>query len=350
MTQKEVFWLGIAILAVTQTVQIVAKDTPEPASRPAGSSTRSSHIKQGGVDISERDGKLVIEIGAHPFAEYHYQGVSRPFLYPVLGPGGVPMTRNWPMKEVPDEERDHPHQKSLWYAHGDVNGHDFWSESDKAGKIVHQSFDLVQSGPETGIVRSLNKWVGRDGNVVCSDSRTYRFYNRSDQRLFDFEITIRATDGAITFGDTKEGTMAARLAETMRLTGPRGRAGQGHIINSEGDRDQATWGKRAKWCDYYGPSGGKTVGMAIFDHPDNPRHPTWWHVRDYGLFAANPFGIHDFEKKPAGTGNLTVPVGSSVTFRYRFYLHDGDEKQAKVADQYDLFVTETAKKTSNSKR
>ena len=95
-----------------------------------------------------------------------------------------------------------------------------------------------------------------------------------------------------------------------------------------------TWGKQAEWCDYHGPVEGKVVGIAGFDHPANPRHPTWWHVRDYGLFAANPFGVHDFEKKPAGTGNLTIPAGKSVTFKYRFYLHEGDEKQANVAARY----------------
>ena len=108
--------------------------------------------------------------------------------------------------------------------------------------------------------------------------------------------------------------------------------GKGHIINSEGVTDDDTWGKRADWCDYYGPVGGEVVGIAIFDHPSNPRHPTWWHVRDYGLFAVNPFGVHDFEKKPAGTGDLVIPAGQSVTFKYRFYFHKGDDKQAKVAE------------------
>ena len=152
----------------------------------------------------------------------------------------------------------------------------------------------------------------------------------------DFEITLYASNGELTFGDTKEGTMAVRLAETMRL---KGKVGQGHIVNSAGVRDGQTWGKRAEWCDYYGPVEGKTVGIAIFDHPKNPRHPTWWHVRDYGLFAANPFGQHDFEKLPDKTaGNLIVPAGKSVTFRYRFYLHEGDDQQAKVAERYKQYV------------
>ena len=130
--------------------------------------------------------------------------------------------------------------------------------------------------------------------------------------------------------------MAVRLAETMRV---KGKVGHGHIVNSAGVRDGDTWGKRADWCDYYGPVDGKTVGIAMFDHPENPRHPTWWHVRDYGLFAANPFGQHDFEKLPdKAAGDLVVPAGKSITFRYRFYLHEGDDQQAKVAAKYDEYV------------
>ena len=135
--------------------------------------------------------------------------------------------------------------------------------------------------------------------------------------------------------------MGLRLAETMRL---KGKVGQGHIVNSEGVRDGQTWGKRAKWVDYYGPVNGQTVGVAIFDHPQNPRYPTWWHVRDYGLFAVNPFGLHDFEKQPAGAGNLVIPAGQSVTFRYRFYLHPGDEKEAKVAERYSEYAADAAAK------
>ena len=149
--------------------------------------------------------------------------------------------------------------------------------------------------------------------------------------MMDFEITIHASQGKVVLGDTKEGSMAIRLAPTMRVEG---KVAKGHIINSEGQRDKSAWGKRASWCDYYGPVDDEIVGVAIFDHPQNPQHPTWWHVRTYGLFAANPFGAHDFEKKPKGTGDLTIKSGDSVTFRYRFYFHKGDEKQSKVAEHY----------------
>jgi hypothetical protein len=291
-----------------------------------------------GVQITRLADRLRVEINGRLFTEYFYQDVPRPYCYPLLGPGDVAMTRNWPMKDTPGEEHDHPHHRSLWFAHGAINGHDFWSEQGAFGKTVHEDFLEVGSGDKAGVIRSRNKWLAADGTVVCTDERTLRFYNsgRASERLMDFEITLKASSGDLTFGDTKEGTMGVRLAETMRL---KGKVGQGHIVNSAGGRDGQTWGKRAEWCDYYGPVEGKTVGIAIFDHPQNPRHPTWWHVRDYGLFAANPFGQHDFESLPnKTTGNLIVPAGQSVTFRYRFYLHEGDDQQAKVAEKYKQYV------------
>ncbi len=290
------------------------------------------------VQIKQLDDRLRVEINGQLFTEYYFKNVPRPFCYPVIGPENSPMTRNWPMKDAPNEEHDHKHHRSLWFTHGSVNGHDFWSEEKDFGKIVHDSFDEVRSGADTGVIRARNKWVAADGTLVCRDETTVRIYppRSPAERVLDWEVTLHALDKDLTFGDTKEGSMALRLAETMRL---QGKVGKGHIINSEGVKDGETWGKRAKWCDYYGPVEGNIVGVAIFDHPDNPRHPTWWHVRDYGLFAANPFGKHDFEKlKDKTAGNLVVSVGKSITFKYRFYFHEGDNEKGRVAERYDEYV------------
>lgn len=215
---------------------------------------------------------------------------------------------------------------------------DFWTEG-KPGRIVHRKFLAIQSGRDAGVIKSTDDWVTPAGVVVCSDTRTMRIYNRPDnERMFDFDVTLQApADKPVVFDDEKDGAMAVRVAETMRLK-RKGKPAAGHIVMSTGARDGGTWGKRADWCDYYGPVDGKTVGIAIFDHPENPRHPTWWHVRDYGLFAANPFGISFFEKKPKGTGDFTIPAGQSVTFRYRFYLHEGNEQEAHVAEHYQEYA------------
>lgn len=308
---------------------------------PGVGSSLAAESKAAGVNIIQLDGKLRVEINGKLFTEYCYQGAPHVYFYPLLGPGGTMMTRHAPMKQAEGEDRDHPHHRSLWYSHGDVNGVDFWAESGKSGKIVHDKFLEVTSGRDQGVIRSANAWVAPDGSVECTDERVFRVYNRPEnERLFDFEVTLKAGAKEVVLGDTKEGSMAIRLAETMRLKPNAFNQGKptGRIVQSTGILNGATWGKRAAWCDYSGPVDGKTVGVAIFDHPDNPKHPTWWHVRDYGLFAANPFGVHDFESKPRGTGNMTIPAGSRLTFRYRFYLHEGDEKSAGVAERYAEYI------------
>ena len=287
-----------------------------------------------GVAVKEAEGKVRVEIDGALFTEYHYKDVARPYLYPIIGPAGTPMTRDWPMLKTTNEPTDHVHHKGLWFAHGDINGIDFWSEQKKFGKTIHQKFLEIKSGEKEGLIRTLNSWMAPSGTVVCTDERAIRFSAEKEVRLIDYEITLIASHGEVRIGDTKEGTMAIRVPVTMSVSGTNG---LGHILSSEGLRDGAAWGKPAKWVDYYGPVQGKTVGVALFDHPQNPRYPTRWHVRTYGLFAANPFGMHHFDKKPAGTGDLKLAPGERVTFRYRFVFHKGDEKEARIGARYEAY-------------
>ena len=266
--------------------------------------------------------------------EYHYADADRPYFYPLLAPTGDNITRHWPMRDInKDEQRDHKHHRSLWFTHGDVNGHDFWSEG-RGPKIV-QTGMKVDSGDARCVVFTRNEWRTRDGKVLCTDVRRHTIRKSGDNRIIDFEITIKASHGTVVFGDTKEGSMAVRVAPTLRT---KGKVAQGSMVNSEGGSGRGIWGKRAKWCAYYGPINGKVVGIAIMDHPDNPRHPTWWHARDYGLCAANPFGLSYFEKKPKGTGDMAIKRGESVTFKYRTLVHNGTAEEAGVEKLYQEYA------------
>jgi hypothetical protein len=190
----------------------------------------------------------------------------------------------------------------------------------------------VEQGSRASIVLR-DEWRDPKDSVVCTDTQKMTFHKpvqvgESEVIALDYEITIHASEGDVTFGDTKEGTMGIR-------THPKLQSDKGATaINSEGVSGKAVWGKRAKWVDYSGDIDGTTVGMAILDHPSNPRHPTWWHAREYGLVAANPFGVHDFEPKGEKVAELVVPRGESVTFRYRFLFHGGDSKAAGVGERW----------------
>jgi hypothetical protein len=293
---------------------------------------------------AERNEKgVTIKIDGKPFTEYLICSNTKPILWPVIGPTGKAITRYYPMAEVDaekDVKKDHPHQRSFWFTHGSVNGIDFWAETTKKGPEAlgsqkHREFVKVQSG-KTAVVVTRNDWLKSDGTRVCEDQRTLTFGGDATQRWIDFDIVVKASDGPVTFGDTKEGSFGLRLAESMRVDAKKG----GQIVNSEGQTDKDAWAKRAPWVDYHGPVEGETLGVAIMNHPSSFRFPTYWHVRVYGLFAANPFGLRDFIGEKSADGAFTLEPGQSMVLRYRVLLHPGDEKAGKVAEAYSAYAAE----------
>jgi hypothetical protein len=265
---------------------------------------------------------------------------NKPCFYPMLTADGTNITRRWPMeKDVSSDSHDHPHHRGMWFTHGSVNGVDFWSETRNTGKTINTGIEDVQSGAVCGTFRAHTDWQVPDGRVIARDVRDVTVYPVPGGTLLDFDITITAVGGPLVFGDTKEGMFGLRLADSLspHPTFPLRPKGA-HCVNSEGLKDTALWGKPANWVDYYGPLGSGNFGVAMFDAPDNIRHPETWHARDYGLFAVNPFGLHDFGAGPAGAGDFTVPEGKTVRFRYRLYFHADEADKAGVAQQYAAFA------------
>jgi hypothetical protein len=273
----------------------------------------------------KQDGKLV--------TNYLVKSGAKPILWPLIGPGGKEMTRGYPMREVgPLEKADHVHHRSFWFTHGDVNGHSFWHENENHGEIVHRAFKVTRGG-ETAVITSVNDWMA-DGRRQCSDERTITIGGDFDRRWIDFDITLSAPDRDAVFGDTKEGMFGVRVAGSMRVELDKG----GRIVNSNGLTDTEAWGKPAAWVDYSGPVDGQRLGIAILNHPSSFRFPTYWHVRTYGLFAANPFGLHDFKRSNDEDGSYRIQKGESIRFRYRVLIHRGDADEGRVAEEFDRYA------------
>jgi len=296
-------------------------------------------VRAGEVAIEKHDGGAKVTIDGKPFTDYLIKTGPKPILWPIFGPGERQMTRAFPMQMVSAERKDHPHHRSLWFTHGDVNGIDFWSEPSRA-KQVHREFLKCEADGKQGVISTVNDWIDPTGKKQLEDERTITFRGDGDLRTIDFDITLKASEGPVKFGDTKEGTMGLRVPTAMDLKQTMGKKG-GNIVNAGGDRDGNTWGKQAPWVDYFGKIDGETVGIAMLNHPSSFRYPTYWHVRDYGLFAANPFGLHDFKKLEKPEGEFTLPAGESITLRYRFVFHKGDENEAKIAEAFEAYSKET---------
>jgi hypothetical protein len=313
----------------------------------------------GDVLIKANDDQIEFWDGKALVGTYHKgPKVAKPYLWPVNGPYGAPVTRGWPM--VPYQEggsKDHVHQKSLWFCHGDVipegieikhkikgvKGVDFWSEAKGHGKIVCTKVMVLERDRKLvnhDQVDTHNEWRDADGTKILDEDRTIHLYTFGDTRLFVFDIDLHASVVPITFGDTKEGSMGVRVNDAIREPMKGGKGGKGKLVNAEGKTGmKQIWGYRSPWCDYSGPIEGKVVGITIFDHPDN-KYPALWHSRDYGLMAANPFGrAHSgFPAVKGDTELVKLAKGKHLKLRYGILIHPGDARDGKVAEFYGRYV------------
>lgn len=294
------------------------------------------------VKITESADRVTVDIDGKPFtALYAGANAPKPYLHPLRTADGKVVTRGYPMEMVEGETRDHPHHRGLWFTHGDVNGFDFWANEaaspnqGKHGKVITKKMGPLKSGGKNGSIKAIFEWQDPNGKPLLREDRTMVFYSDPKVRTIDFDVTFTALD-KVKFGDTKEGFFAIRLAEPLK------EQKTGHMVSAEGKTgEKEVWGKRSPWVDYYGQLDGETVGITIMDHPGNPKHPTYWHSRAYGLFAANIFGEHDFYNDKSRDGGVTLEEGKSLRFRYRVLIHPGDTQAAGIASLYQQY---TAKK------
>ncbi len=298
---------------------------------------------QAAIKLEQKKDRLGIVVDGKLFTEY--RGDTRvPCLYPLMSPTGTHLTRRFPFENgVPGEASDHKHHAGFWFTHGNLNGHDFWHKEDC--RIVHKGFigrpvvtEVSGRGAGANSVQfTVDLAWEAGGKTHLREHRTYLITLQGKTRTVDVTSVMAATDGDAVFGDTKEGSFSIRTTPTLRL---KGEVAKGHIVNSEGVTDDQAWGKRARWVAYHGPdSKGTPTVIAILDHSENLRHPTWWHARNYGLLTANPFGIRAFEGKNAKeSGDYTLEKGETLTQRYRLILHQGDLGSARVEEQWKAFV------------
>ena len=296
----------------------------------------------------ERDGdKISVEIGGQPFTSFYFGAdATKPYLHPLRAPDGTVVTRSYPMEEVEGEQTDHPHHRGVWFSHGEVNGFDFWANEvsqrnrGKKGTIALTKIEAVESGANRGLITASFHWLDTGGKALLAESRTMTFERIGQDNVVSFDITLAALVDSVHFGDTKEGTFAVRMATELEEQHLRakGIARTGKITNADGKSTEAnTWGKRSRWVDYAGTLQGKPMGVAIFDHPSNPKFPTYWHVRGYGLFAANIFGEHDFYADESRDGSITLAKGQTLRFRYRVVVHPGRTADANIEGKYKVW-------------
>jgi hypothetical protein len=315
----------------------------------AGSGLVSADSKGVQLTVKEAERRVDVTIDGQPFTAYVWPTtLKKPVLYPIRTAKGTLVTRGFPLDPRPGERVDHPHHVGLWFNYGDVNGIDFWNNSDaiaeeqrpKMGTIVHKAITAAKGGASEGVLEVDSDWVMPDGSVILKEHTRYVFTGSATTRTIDRITTLTAGVTRVDLKDNKEGVLGLRVTRALEepstkpevFTDAAGRPTtvasldntgvNGEYLTSKGKRGGAAWGTRGKWTTLSGKVGDEPVSIAIFDMPGNPGYPTYWHARGYGLFAANPLG----QKELSGGKdvlNFAIEPGKTVTFKHRIHIVSG---------------------------
>lgn len=303
------------------------------------------------VELKQTNNRIGVTIGGKLFTTYYFgSNVAKAYLMPLQTASGLIISRPFPVgndvsagdRKTPSFE---PHQRPLYFAHGDIDGLNFWGEAafqkyygnhsyQAYGHMGSPKIEEARSGSESGTIRAIFSLEGPKDEVIGKETQSFTFKGDADTRTIDCDFKLHADHGPMIMGDTKEGTFGIRL-------GPDLSAPRGHMINSRGGQGEPQiWGKAADWVDYYGTVSGHDVGIVVFEHPTSFHHPTTWHARAYGLLAANPFGLREFTKDPNKDGSWTIPEGNSLEFRYRVLIYDGKLSAEQIDSAYRRYAAE----------
>jgi hypothetical protein len=324
----------------------------------------SAQVPRIQVVPNEAARRVDVIIDGKPFTSYIYPTtLKKPTLFPLRTAKGTVVTRGFPLEPRAGERVDHPHHVGLWLNHGDVNGLDFWNNSDdipaarapKMGTIFHRKVVEAKGGADSGELAVETEWVTPEGKALLREQTRFIFRGTADSRTIDRITTLTALDRQVVFRDSKEALLGMRVTRALEqpadkpemFTDASGRATKvpvldntgvtGQYVSSEGLKGDAVWGSKGRWALLGGVVESEPVTLAILDHPSNPGFPTRWHARGYGLFAANPLGEKAFPEGKTAF-NLTLEPGQSKTFRYRVLILSGAAKPDAIEREYVAFT------------
>jgi len=315
------------------------------------------------LQVNEAEKKVDVMVDGKLFTAYIYpDNIKKPVLWPVISPAGNMLTRSFPIINKEGDRSDHPHHVGIWLNYGDVNGLDFWNNSeaiapersDRYGTIYHRSIDKAESGKGTALLVTSSDWESPDQTKMLEEKASFKFIALKNMRIIDRITTLKAIIDEVNFTDNKEGMFAIRVARELELPSDKptklvdshgvvtrvekmdNTFVKGNYRSAEGVEGKEVWGTRCRWMKLSSEIKGEQVALVIIDHPSNVGYPTYWHARDYGLFAANTLGQKIFSDGKNEL-NFNLKKGESVTFKYRLVIaaeNLTDDQINKLADEY----------------
>jgi len=351
--------LGLSILVFT--LLLSCKSKKEEGKEDAV----TSMTKKKTIELVQLDDQRKVDVLVYGklFTSYTYpKNIKKPILYPLITPKGTKITRKFPLEPSVGERVDHPHQVGVWFNYGDVNGLDFWNNSDSIkvekrhgyGTIIHRTIDTIKSGNNKGSLTVSMDWIAPNGDILLKENTTFYFTAKENEYAIDRITTLTAQEQDVSFKDNKEGVLGIRVTRELehpsdkpviftdangiptKVAGLNNEGINGNYLNSEGLEGLDCWGKRSNWVNLRSTIGDEKISLAILDHKSNVGYPTYWHARGYGLFSANPLGQKEFSQGKEEL-NFKLNKGQSTTFKHRIIVASNDLNKNTLDSSFNEF-------------
>ncbi len=262
--------------------------------------------------LTIEDGRILMCLDDTVLAQYHFSGVPfKPYIEKLFTPDGVNV--------LLDSPPDHVHHHGLMFAMA-VDGVNCWEEMRTAGHQRHEGFvgDWLEKKSPASWVGFTERvcWIDAENRPLLDERRTIKVRRAEKPRavMLTWHSLLSVPEGkaSVTLSGSHYFGLGMRFVRSMDAAGP--------FLNAEREPGTVFRGQerlvRSNWCAYTAQADGRDVTVAMFGHPENPRHPTtWFTMTEPFAYLAATLGLHE---KP-----LVLPADEPLDLRYSVVLCDG---------------------------
>ena len=290
-----------------------------------------------GLKWTKADASLALLNGAKLVWRLNYKRAEgKPYFHPLGTLDGTVLTDLRP--------KDHPWHRAVWFSWKHINGLNYWEENRRTGLSQGRTeITAVKVTPNDDYSAKIELALAHhppDKPVVLAEKRLISVAapDKTGRYHVDWRSTFTAGEKDVLLDRTpipgqKGGRGYGGYAGLSLRMAPATRKWQ--YIDSEGRKgSRQIHGKNARWVDFSGPvADGKAAGVAVLDHPGNPRHPSPWYVNQ---------GMPYFSPALLFNESRTLEAGKSLALRYRIIVHPGRGDGEMLDKEWKAFSTAAA--------
>lgn len=248
------------------------------------------------------------------------------YVHPLATLDGAELTARSPA--------DHPWHRGLWWAWKYINHTNYWEEDKKTGlcagrTVITRARPVVSPDFSARVELDLAYHVPGQPPVM-TEHRVLQFSAPAADGSYslDWSAAFKVLQPVVLERTPPTKTSGGYAGLSLRF--PKAFVPTWKFLTSDGKTVAAEAnGDKLRWVDFSGPApDGAPAGIAIFDHPSNPRYPNNWYLNQ-----SHPF----FSPAIVYAAPMECKAGEEIKLRYRILVHPGAGAAASLDAAFQEF-------------